>query len=429
MGVIATDRRRGILILVVVGLSVVACGREVSPRRRTDLTATVEIPAKTREYGPGATLELRETSATEQEPEATATHEPLRSEAPTATLPPSTDEKESVSSLAVTQAQSTTLKIINDSGSDIWRLTLSPPGSDQWSDDYLGDAVITAGESMTLTSSSSGTYDVLVEGELTNDIEILFGVALERDVTWRVTGSEGDTASLMIVNRSRVEIGHVTLAPSYSDEWGEDLLGGRFIAPGERFARAGIPCGIYDMKAETADHVVIDVGYEQTVDGPRTWEVVGGDGAFVPRLDQWAVSAAASSERSASDGSARQAVGEPDTSHCVDSPTAWASAESNGVEWLELTFAVSVVPRRINVHETNSPGSIVRVEVVDESDQYHTVWEGEPPPVAECPRVFSFLTTEIDVRVKKVRIHLDQRGRDTRTEIDAVELVGLDVDS
>ena len=427
------------------------------------------------------------------------------------TTPTSSPEMTSVP----TSGPTTMLEIINDSGTDIWRLYVSPEASDQWGDDYLGDAVIAAGERFTLTGIPNGTYNVLVEGDLYNDIEIRFGVALDGLVTWRVTGRDGETvsltmvngspfdvgyvyltpnhsdqwgddllggrviaagerlrvigigqgtydvraedpnhellgiwfdaqfyeaygpkiwmvvgsgktASLTIVNSSAADIGHVFLAPSYSDQWGDNLLGDTVIAAGESFAFTGIPVGIYDMRAETPPHGGVAPQFEQTRDGPRAWEGARRSGTFLPRVDQWAFAATAGSERSSLDWSAEQATGEPDAPGCGDHVTAWASAAADGVEWLEVRFRQPVVPRRVNIHETHSPGFIARVEVLDEAGQYHPVWEGEPTPVGACPRLFSFLVTEVDAPVVGVRIHLDQRDGGNWNQIDAVELIGLE---
>ncbi len=249
------------------------------------------------------------------------------------------------------------------------------------------------------------------------------------------TGSDGDTASLTIVNSSGVEIRYVYLAPSFSDEWSDDWLGGDAIAAGERLTLSGIPFGVYDVRAETADHVVLDTWFNRPLDGPMTWEVWGGDGSgWIPRIDQWATSASASSEYGDPDGGALQATGEPDTAEWGDYRTAWASAAPDGVDWLELGYEFPVIPGRINVYESCSPGFIVRVEVVDEWGYYHTVWEGEPSPVEECPRVFSIPVVGLDVPVVGVRIHLDQRAGDNwneaevdRASVDAVQLIGTEV--
>ena len=141
-------------------------------------------------------------------------------------------------------------------------------------------------------------------------------------------------------------------------------------------------------------------------------------------LRQWGIGAAASSEYGSDSWSAQQTTGAPDTTECGDIETAWASEDLDGVDWLEVTFATAVVPTEINVRETHSPGFISRVEVRDERGLYHTVWEGIPGVVEQCPRVFSVTVSGVDVRVNAVRISLDQRDGGNWNEIDAVELVG-----
>ncbi len=139
---------------------------------------------------------------------------------------------------------------------------------------------------------------------------------------------------------------------------------------------------------------------------------------------QWAIGATASSEYGSDSWSAQQATGAPDTMECDDLQTAWASETSDGVDWLEVSFATAVVPTEINIRETNSPGFINRVEVRDDMGLYHIVWEGTPGAVEQCPRVFSVAVSGVGVRVNAVRISLDQRNGGWYNEIDAVELVG-----
>jgi hypothetical protein len=141
-------------------------------------------------------------------------------------------------------------------------------------------------------------------------------------------------------------------------------------------------------------------------------------------LRQWATGATASTEYGSDSWSARQATGAPDTTECGDIQTAWASETSDGVDWLEVSFATPVVPTEISIRETYSPGFINRVEVKDERGLYHTVWEGTPGAVEQCPRVLTLPVSGVDVRVNVVRINLDQRDGGDWNEIDAVELVG-----
>jgi len=141
-------------------------------------------------------------------------------------------------------------------------------------------------------------------------------------------------------------------------------------------------------------------------------------------MRQWAGGAVASSEYSTPEWSAQQATGAPNVTECDDDQNAWASENSDGVDWLEVSFATAVIPTGINIHETYSPGFINKVEVKDQKGMYRTVWEGMPGAVEQCPRVMTIPVSGVDVRVNAVRINLDQRNGGNWNEIDAVELVG-----
>ncbi|MBN1954120.1 MAG: hypothetical protein JW900_03615 [Anaerolineae bacterium] len=152
--------------------------------------------------------------------------------------------------------------------------------------------------------------------------------------------------------------------------------------------------------------------------GPADY--VGGGGEVIA---QWAIDASASSEYGNPDWGAVQATGAPDTDACGDIRTAWASATSTGLDWLELTYGTAVIPTEINVYETHSPGFIVEVKVIDEDGYYYSIWEGEPELDAECPRVFSLSVSGVDFPITGIRLNLDQTDG-SWNEIDAVELIG-----
>jgi hypothetical protein len=152
--------------------------------------------------------------------------------------------------------------------------------------------------------------------------------------------------------------------------------------------------------------------------------VVSNTGSTSP-IRQWASSASASSEFGSSDWSAQQAVGEPNTAACGDQITAWASADYGaGVDWLTVDFATPVVPTQINIHESYTPGSIIKVDVIDTNSTIHTVWQGTPASVAQCPRVFVVNVSNVDSKVNSVVISVDQSVLADWDEIDAVELIG-----
>jgi DNA-binding beta-propeller fold protein YncE len=153
-------------------------------------------------------------------------------------------------------------------------------------------------------------------------------------------------------------------------------------------------------------------------------------GFFIDETRQWASSAVASSEWGNPDWSAMQATGAPDTiiEECEDATTAWASAGSDTVEWIELSYDIPVTPTEINIIQTHSPDQVVLVEVVDLGGEYHSVYTGTPENLWElCPYTLS-ISLDVDFEVDTVKITVDQSviGA-TWNEIDAVELVGHEV--
>jgi len=144
-------------------------------------------------------------------------------------------------------------------------------------------------------------------------------------------------------------------------------------------------------------------------------------------IRQWASTATASSEWGNPGWAAIQAAGAPDTiiDECEDATTAWASAGSDTVEWIELGYDTPVIPTEINIIQTHSPDQVVQVEVIDTQGGYHTVYTGTPENLWEqCPYTLA-IPIEVDYEVNALKITIDQSVIDpTWNEIDAVELVG-----
>jgi hypothetical protein len=138
---------------------------------------------------------------------------------------------------------------------------------------------------------------------------------------------------------------------------------------------------------------------------------------------QWARSATASSEYTPDEWGAHQATGAPNVGNCNDDARAWASAGPDDGQWLELDFEYSVFPTEVEVFENYGTSAIVKVEVKDESSAYHTVYSAAAKIVA-CPRVLTIPVTNVSVRVRGVRIHLNQGALGDWSEVDAVKLVG-----
>jgi streptogramin lyase len=143
-------------------------------------------------------------------------------------------------------------------------------------------------------------------------------------------------------------------------------------------------------------------------------------------IRQWAATAHASSEYSNPDWSAEQAAGAPDTLGCEDAPTAWASAERTGVDWLELHYEIPVDPTEINIYQNHMPNQVSLVELLDIQGEVYPIYQSDPEILSECPYILSIpVDLEIDL-INGVRVHIDQSYIELTSwnEIDAVELVG-----
>lgn len=177
-----------------------------------------------------------------------------------------------------------------------------------------------------------------------------------------------------------------------------------------------------EYSAVTALRLVTDQEAQATADAIATAGATPIPGADL--LRQWAVAAEASSSYD-ENYSAENATGPPDVEGCRDSTNAWASADPNGLDTLELTYDTPVFATQINVHQNHQPGFITQVEVRDERGNYTSVYRTAPKLQDECPYVLSIRFARTPSRIVGVRLTIDQRSGADWNEIDAVELVGL----
>lgn len=141
-------------------------------------------------------------------------------------------------------------------------------------------------------------------------------------------------------------------------------------------------------------------------------------------IRQWAINAVASAEYGDSDWNAMQATGAPNTRECGDHITAWASADSATVEWIELIYAEAVFPTEINVHQSYNPSQVSKVELLDTAGNYHAVYDASPVWQDLCPFVLKITVDNADYQILSIRITIDQTVVQSWNEIDAVELIG-----
>lgn len=141
-------------------------------------------------------------------------------------------------------------------------------------------------------------------------------------------------------------------------------------------------------------------------------------------LRQWASEANASSFY-APDYPPSNATGPPSVAGCQDSPNAWAAAEPNSLEILELRYATPVFAVGVIVHQSYNPGFISQIELFDERGNASIIYTAEPALSEECPQLLEVTFAQTLNRIVAVRLTIDQRPGANWSEIDAVELLGL----
>lgn len=125
-----------------------------------------------------------------------------------------------------------------------------------------------------------------------------------------------------------------------------------------------------------------------------------------------------------------QVVGPPDTPTPGDKTTAWASASpDSGTEWLVLHYEKPVVPHELHVYESNAPGALFKVTIVQDDGREVEAWSGTDPvqqttPVASVP--VSKIPLSFATPAKTIKIYLASNKFPGWNEIDAVELIGAD---
>lgn len=142
---------------------------------------------------------------------------------------------------------------------------------------------------------------------------------------------------------------------------------------------------------------------------------------------QWGNSAEASTEFASPEWGAEQAAGMPDAPGCGDYQFAWASAASDSIATLEISYITPVYPLEIVISESYNPDQVVKVEVFDpETGGYYAVLQKNPVQVDRpCPFHLIIPVEGIEFMTNQVRITVDQSQLGLGwNEIDAVQLIG-----
>jgi hypothetical protein len=144
---------------------------------------------------------------------------------------------------------------------------------------------------------------------------------------------------------------------------------------------------------------------------------------------QWATGAMATTQYGSDSWSAMQATGEPNAStSCSDNRNAWASATTKTEEFLTVSYDQAVIPTEIHIYQVYNPGSITSVLLTNSDTGEVMLLPDSADPVGNtpCPGVFTVNVSDATTAFNQVTIFIDQSTVASWTEIDAVELVGID---
>lgn len=153
------------------------------------------------------------------------------------------------------------------------------------------------------------------------------------------------------------------------------------------------------------------------------------DARIVPdAAGQWASAARAGSQYGSSGYSPAKATGAPDVTVAGDSVQAWCPAvKSNGLDWIELSFANPLQAVELRVRQNNEPGAIVKIEALEPDGTAHVWWEGVDSYVAPAVRDIAWFAVRVSKTrylVAKVKVTLNLAASPGWKQIDAVQLVG-----
>lgn len=144
---------------------------------------------------------------------------------------------------------------------------------------------------------------------------------------------------------------------------------------------------------------------------------------------QWAVEATASSTyndaKEVESWAANQTAGPPNVEKYSDDGHAWAPKNQNGgIEWLDLTYVKPVHATEVRVRESYGSGAVIKIELQDAQNTWHTVWTGTDTTKGLDYLIAKFPKT--DYQATHVKVTLATNLIPGWNEIDAVQLVGTE---
>ena len=289
------------------------------------------------------------------------------------------------------------------------------------------------GEPATASEPQPIAYGEVVSGDINDDTDPQF---------WLFSGSEGDVVTITMIADddefdTRLYLYHAEDTPISMNAIAEndDMEESETLTYNSQIFEFELPDdGDYVIEAtrfgssEGSYTLTLEANGETASGGWGRGELspVGSDGGDADgEIRQWASDADGSSQYGTDAWGFVQATGEPNVDVCSDDTRAWASETATGEDYLILYYDEAVIPTEINIYQSYTPGSIIRVEVANsETEDVFEIENSADPGDSPCPGVLTVTIEGAETPVDTVIIYLDQSIGGSWNEIDAVELVG-----
>ncbi|MBN1121251.1 MAG: hypothetical protein JXJ17_09235 [Anaerolineae bacterium] len=245
-----------IVVLVVLLGTILACGgTTVTPEPPTQVPPTEAPPGKTTE----------ETGPSQGGKEGTG----KGSMGEGATVPSAGDDS---------KVSTVNLTMVNDLGTEVCYVVISPNTSDEWGDDWLGGSETVVPGGRRVFELAPGVWDMAAVDCDLNYLAEEYGVYINSDTTWALsTSATAGSAStgnstLTVLNNSSIDVCYVYLSPSTADSWGADWLGDDIIPAGTSYTFY-VDAGTWDMRTFDCSMNVLAERYGESISGDFEWEL------------------------------------------------------------------------------------------------------------------------------------------------------------
>lgn len=165
-------------------------------------------------------------------------------------------------------------RVVNDTDTDICYMFIADVDQEDWGEDELGKwEIIDPSGGERIFFVEPGTYDLLAADCDSNTLEETYGVEIQAEDLWRVTGagpvggdepppSSGEDFTVSVVNEMIEDVCYVYISPAGTDTWGEDWLGESDTIEVGETQDFFVEAGSYDVMLANCDGVVVGTGWD-----------------------------------------------------------------------------------------------------------------------------------------------------------------------